>query len=229
MRRYGLERGLIGLWDIHCATREGYCRTLDGLQLGCLSPGRFGGRFQAVARAQRWRMTGRLAGALLAAGEQKSVRMPVGAPATPGRAAGRVSCATGASARLTLLGLVRCTGETGRPGHVRGLPRLTSGPEAASELGAAGSGVDIQCCSAPPFLRCGSNLSSSHQLISMKLGTMFASRCSRLVASRTAVPLTAYLSRVGRPYSTARPAYENILTETPKPGVGLSKYTNYSP
>lgn len=62
----------------------------------------------------------------------------------------------------------------------------------------------------------------------MKLGTMFASRCSRLVASRTAVPLTAYLSRVGRPYSTA-PAYENILTETPKPGVGLSKYTNYSP
>ncbi|KAL2012673.1 hypothetical protein VTN00DRAFT_198 [Thermoascus crustaceus] len=50
---------------------------------------------------------------------------------------------------------------------------------------------------------------------------MFAKQCSRLVASRTAVPLTAYLSRVGRPYSTAPPAYENILTSNPKPGVGL--------
>ncbi|KAJ9367498.1 hypothetical protein DTO282E5_7792 [Paecilomyces variotii] len=50
---------------------------------------------------------------------------------------------------------------------------------------------------------------------------MFARRCSRLVASKTAVPLTSYLSRVGRPYSSAAPAYENILTETPRPGVGL--------
>lgn len=53
---------------------------------------------------------------------------------------------------------------------------------------------------------------------------MFARRCSRLVASKTAVPLTSYLSRVGRPYSSAAPAYENILTETPRPGVGLSKH-----
>ncbi|KAL1986860.1 hypothetical protein VTN96DRAFT_5513 [Rasamsonia emersonii] len=50
---------------------------------------------------------------------------------------------------------------------------------------------------------------------------MFYSRCSRLVASSTARPLTSYLSRVGRRYSSASPAYEYILTESPKPGVGL--------
>ncbi|PGH16630.1 hypothetical protein AJ80_05132 [Polytolypa hystricis UAMH7299] len=50
---------------------------------------------------------------------------------------------------------------------------------------------------------------------------MFHNRCSRLVASKTAVPLTSYLSRAGRLYSTASPAYEYILTSSPKPGVGL--------
>ncbi|KAE8156633.1 ClpP/crotonase-like domain-containing protein [Aspergillus tamarii] len=48
---------------------------------------------------------------------------------------------------------------------------------------------------------------------------MFARQCSRLVSSRTAVPLSSYLSRV-RPYSSAS-AYEHILTSSPKPGVGL--------
>ncbi|KAJ5604677.1 enoyl-CoA hydratase [Penicillium lagena] len=47
---------------------------------------------------------------------------------------------------------------------------------------------------------------------------MFARRCARLVSARTSVPLTSYLARV-RPYSSA--TYEHILTETPKPGVGL--------
>ncbi|XHG02411.1 putative enoyl-CoA hydratase, mitochondrial [Aspergillus wentii] len=50
---------------------------------------------------------------------------------------------------------------------------------------------------------------------------MFSQRCSRLVASRTSIPLTSYLTRVARPYSAAAPAYKNILTSTPKPGVGL--------
>ncbi|KAJ5112519.1 enoyl-CoA hydratase [Penicillium argentinense] len=48
---------------------------------------------------------------------------------------------------------------------------------------------------------------------------MFARRCARLATSRTAVPLSNYLARV-RPYSSG-PSYEHILTETPKPGVGL--------
>ncbi|EGD96078.1 enoyl-CoA hydratase [Trichophyton mentagrophytes] len=47
---------------------------------------------------------------------------------------------------------------------------------------------------------------------------MFARRCSRLVASQTARPLQSYISRF---YSTGSPAYEYILTSTPKPGVGL--------
>jgi len=50
---------------------------------------------------------------------------------------------------------------------------------------------------------------------------MFARRCARLATSRTAVPLSNYLARV-RPYSSG-PSYEHILTEIPKPGVGLSK------
>ncbi|RAL11583.1 enoyl-CoA hydratase echA [Aspergillus homomorphus CBS 101889] len=45
---------------------------------------------------------------------------------------------------------------------------------------------------------------------------MFARHCSRLVASRTARPLSAHL----RAYSSATSAYEHILTSTPKPGVG---------
>ncbi|PWY84666.1 ClpP/crotonase [Aspergillus sclerotioniger CBS 115572] len=50
---------------------------------------------------------------------------------------------------------------------------------------------------------------------------MFARQCSRLVSSRTAIPLTSYLAR-GRQFSaTATSAYEHILTSTPKPGVGL--------
>ncbi|EFR02108.1 enoyl-CoA hydratase [Nannizzia gypsea CBS 118893] len=47
---------------------------------------------------------------------------------------------------------------------------------------------------------------------------MFARRCSRLVASQTARPLQSYISRF---YSTGSPAYEYILTSTPKPGVAL--------
>ncbi|EEQ34824.1 putative enoyl-CoA hydratase [Microsporum canis] len=47
---------------------------------------------------------------------------------------------------------------------------------------------------------------------------MFARRCSRLVASQTARPLQSYISRF---YATGSPAYEYILTSTPKPGVGL--------
>ncbi|KAA8650601.1 hypothetical protein EYZ11_002768 [Aspergillus tanneri] len=49
---------------------------------------------------------------------------------------------------------------------------------------------------------------------------MFSRQCSRLVSSRTAVPLTSYLARV-RPYSSATSGYEHILTSAPKPGVGL--------
>ncbi|KAJ5105619.1 hypothetical protein NUU61_002966 [Penicillium alfredii] len=49
---------------------------------------------------------------------------------------------------------------------------------------------------------------------------MFARRCARLAIARTAVPLTSYLARV-RPYSSAAPSYEHILTSIPKPGVGL--------
>ncbi|PYH77173.1 enoyl-CoA hydratase/isomerase family protein [Aspergillus uvarum CBS 121591] len=45
---------------------------------------------------------------------------------------------------------------------------------------------------------------------------MFARHCSRLVASRTARPLSAHL----RTYTSATSAYEHILTSTPKPGVG---------
>ncbi|PLB37728.1 enoyl-CoA hydratase echA [Aspergillus candidus] len=48
---------------------------------------------------------------------------------------------------------------------------------------------------------------------------MFARQCSRLVSSRTAIPLTSYLARA-RPYSSAASSYELILTSTPKPGVG---------
>ncbi|KAJ5907603.1 ClpP/crotonase-like domain-containing protein [Penicillium taxi] len=48
---------------------------------------------------------------------------------------------------------------------------------------------------------------------------MFARRCSRLVSSRTSVPLASYIARL-RPYSSAA-MYENILASTPKPGVGL--------
>lgn len=77
-----------------------------------------------------------------------------------------------------------------------------------------------------PLLPGGGKQFSSQQLIIQELCKMFAKQCSRMVTSRTAVPLIAYLSRVGRPYSTAPPAYENILTSSPKPGVGLSKYTN---
>lgn len=50
---------------------------------------------------------------------------------------------------------------------------------------------------------------------------MFARRCAHLATSRTAVPLRTYLARV-RSYSSG-PSYEHILTETPKPGVGLSR------
>ncbi|GFF94630.1 probable enoyl-CoA hydratase, mitochondrial [Aspergillus lentulus] len=50
---------------------------------------------------------------------------------------------------------------------------------------------------------------------------MFSRQCSRLVSCRTAIPLTSYLSRVARPYSSASPMYEYILTSTPRPGVGL--------
>ena len=50
---------------------------------------------------------------------------------------------------------------------------------------------------------------------------MFARQCSRLVSSRTAIPLTSYLARA-RPYSSAASSYELILTSTPKPGVGQS-------
>ncbi|KAL1992201.1 hypothetical protein VTN49DRAFT_4233 [Thermomyces lanuginosus] len=51
---------------------------------------------------------------------------------------------------------------------------------------------------------------------------MLSSRCSRLVASRTSRTLTSYLSRPSRTFSSTSPAsYEHILTETPKPGVGL--------
>ncbi|CAG7917081.1 unnamed protein product [Penicillium olsonii] len=49
---------------------------------------------------------------------------------------------------------------------------------------------------------------------------MFARQCTRLVNSRTSVPLTSYLARV-RGYSSAAGSYEHILTSTPKPGVGL--------
>lgn len=52
---------------------------------------------------------------------------------------------------------------------------------------------------------------------------MFARQCTRLVNSRTSVPLTSYLARV-RGYSAAAGSYEHILTSTPKPGVGLSMY-----
>ncbi|BDD56064.1 hypothetical protein MPDQ_008164 [Monascus purpureus] len=49
----------------------------------------------------------------------------------------------------------------------------------------------------------------------------FSRQCSRLVSSKTAVPLTSYL-RSSRTFSSTAPAaYENILTSTPKPGVGL--------
>lgn len=51
---------------------------------------------------------------------------------------------------------------------------------------------------------------------------MFSRQCSRLVTSKTAIPLTSYFARVNRPYSSAASTYEHILTETPKPGVGLS-------
>lgn len=54
---------------------------------------------------------------------------------------------------------------------------------------------------------------------------MFSRQCSRLVASKTAIPLTSYLARASRPYSSATSSYEHILTETPKPGVGLSMYS----
>ncbi|KAK2741928.1 hypothetical protein FQN57_005487 [Myotisia sp. PD_48] len=50
---------------------------------------------------------------------------------------------------------------------------------------------------------------------------MFARRCARLVATQTATPLQSYLTRTPRFYSTASSGYEYILTETPKPGVGL--------
>ncbi|RAH41589.1 enoyl-CoA hydratase echA [Aspergillus brunneoviolaceus CBS 621.78] len=46
---------------------------------------------------------------------------------------------------------------------------------------------------------------------------MFARHCSRLVASRTARPLSTHL----RTYTSATSAYEHIITSTPKPGVGL--------
>ncbi|KKZ63278.1 enoyl-CoA hydratase [[Emmonsia] crescens] len=49
---------------------------------------------------------------------------------------------------------------------------------------------------------------------------MFARRCERLIARTAGVPLTSCL-RSSRLYSTASPAYEHILTSTPKPGVGL--------
>lgn len=53
---------------------------------------------------------------------------------------------------------------------------------------------------------------------------MFARRCACLATARTSFPLTSYLARV-RPYSSA--TYEHILTETPKPGVGLSTLPTY--
>lgn len=52
----------------------------------------------------------------------------------------------------------------------------------------------------------------------------FTRQCSRLVSSRTAIPFKTYYIRASRPYSSAAPEYENILTSTPKPGVGLSEY-----
>jgi Enoyl-CoA hydratase/carnithine racemase len=51
---------------------------------------------------------------------------------------------------------------------------------------------------------------------------MFARRCTRLATSRTAIPLNNYLARA-RQYSSG-PSYEHILTSTPKPGVGLSRW-----
>lgn len=55
---------------------------------------------------------------------------------------------------------------------------------------------------------------------------MFSRQCSRLVASKTAIPLTSFFARAGRPYSTASSAYENIIAEVPKPGVGMSMSTS---
>lgn len=53
---------------------------------------------------------------------------------------------------------------------------------------------------------------------------MLFSRCSRLATSSTNRALTSYLTRASRPFSSTSPAsYEHILTEVPKPGVGLSK------
>jgi enoyl-CoA hydratase len=52
---------------------------------------------------------------------------------------------------------------------------------------------------------------------------MFFTSCSRLVASRTAIPFASYRWRLrsNRAYSSASPAYSYILTSSPKPGVGL--------
>lgn len=53
---------------------------------------------------------------------------------------------------------------------------------------------------------------------------MVFARSSRLALSSTNSALTSYLSRASyRRFSSTSPAsYEYILTETPKPGVGLS-------
>ncbi|KAH8691234.1 enoyl-CoA hydratase/isomerase family protein [Talaromyces proteolyticus] len=51
---------------------------------------------------------------------------------------------------------------------------------------------------------------------------MLFSRCSRLAMASTNRTLTSYLTRASRPFSSTSPAsYEHILTEIPKPGVGL--------
>lgn len=58
---------------------------------------------------------------------------------------------------------------------------------------------------------------------------MVFARSSRLALSRTNSALTSYLARASyRRFSSTSPAsYEYILTETPKPGVGLSMLLYY--
>lgn len=51
---------------------------------------------------------------------------------------------------------------------------------------------------------------------------MFAQRCSRFFVVRPVVPSASYLNRAGRTFSTTgAKSYETILTEIPKPNVGL--------
>lgn len=51
---------------------------------------------------------------------------------------------------------------------------------------------------------------------------MFAQRCSRFFIVKPVVPSASYLNRASRTFSTTgAKSYETILTETPKPNVGL--------